>query len=411
VALAVTPTFFSAEPSGVASWSFNQASIGATLDLLRPAPGQTAANPTLQGLYNTLYGFDGPEPGQAMTGLSAQGEAITAMTELDAVQAIHNALQSHLLSDLSAPAPTLPSIGLDGSGRNLTASFVGMSANASAEAGRGNGALGLDGSHLWGLPFVQHFGNGASGGIPGASATVGGLLAGLESPIDGGRTIGAAVAAGHADTSLNASGGDVYALAACGRQDWGPIAAAAYAGFARDFFNNRHDFGLLGGAGANETGGASSFLAGGVLAYAFNLNGFSVSPTATIAYTQMNLSGVSATSAGGVQLNVPSQSLSRLQTTLGPAFSRTWTAGGTTLSVRLTAGSLYNDNPYVTLAADLFGLPTPARSAPSGRNGGFAEADFEARVSKPVNVFLSWRGEARPQAWSNQVSAGLRYTF
>ena len=28
-----------------------------------------------------------------------------------------------------------------------------------------------------------------------------------------------------------------------------------------------------------------------------------------------------------------------------------------------------------------------------------------------VNVFVSWRGEARPQAWSNQVSAGLRYTF
>ena len=80
-------------------------------------------------------------------------------------------------------------------------------------------------------------------------------------------------------------------LAAYGRQDWGPITAAAYGGFARDFFNKRHDFGLLGGAGANETGGASSFLAGGVLAYAFNLNGFSVSPTATVAYTQMNLSG------------------------------------------------------------------------------------------------------------------------
>ena len=411
MALAVTPTFFSAQPSGAGSWSFNQASVGATLDILRPAPGQTAANPTLQGLYNTLYGFDGPELGQAMTGLSAESEATTAMTELDAVQAIHTALQSHLLSDLSAPGPTLPSIGLDGSGRNLTASFVGMPANASSGAGPANAALGLDGGRLWGLPFVQHFGNASSGGIPGASATVGGLVAGLESPIGGGRTIGAAVAAAHADSSLNASGGDVYALAAYGRQDWGPITAAAYGGFARDFFNNRHDFGLLGGAGASETGGASSFLAGGVLAYAFNLNGLSVSPTATVAYTQMNLMSVGATSGDGVQLSVPSQSFSQLQTTLGPAFSRTWTAAGTILSARLAGGWLYNDNPYVTLAADLFGVPTPARSAPSGRNGGFAEVDFEARVAKPVNLFLSWRGEARPQAWSNQVSAGLRYTF
>ena len=407
VTLAVTPTFFSAEPSGVASWSFNQASVGATLDLLRPAPGQTAANQTLQGLYNTLYGFDGPELGQAMTGLSAQSEATIAMSELNAVQAIHNALQSHLLGDLSSPAPTLPSIGLDGSGRNLAASFVGMPANASGA----NAALGLDGGHLWGLPFVQHFGNASSGGIPGASATVGGLVAGLESPIGDGRTIGAAVAAAHADSSLNVSGGDVYALAAYGRQDWGPITAAAYGGFARDFFDNRHDFGPLGGAGASETGGASSFLAGGVLAYAFNLRGLSVSPTATVAYTQMSLSSVGATSGDGVQLSVPGQSLSQLQTTLGPAFNRTWTAAGTTLSARLAGGWLYNDNPYVILDANLFGLPTPARSAPSGRNGGFAEVDLEARINELVNVFVSWRGEARPQAWSNQVSAGLRYTF
>jgi outer membrane autotransporter protein len=346
-----------------------------------------------------------------MTGLSAQSEATTAMSELNAVQSIHNALQSHLLGDLSAPTSTLPSIGLDGSGRNLTASFVGMPANASADSGRANAALGLDGGHLWGLPFVQHFGNASSGGIPGASATIGGLVAGLESPIGGGRTIGAAVTAVHADSSLNASGGDVYALAAYGRQDWGPITAAVYAGFARDFFDNRHDFGLLGGAGASETGGASSFLAGGVLAYAFNLNAFNVTPTATVAYTRMNLSSVGATSGDGVQLNVPSQSFNQLQLTLGPAFNRTWTTNGATIATRLTGGWLYNDNPYVTLDADLFGLPTPARAAPSGRNGGFAEVDFEAKINQPVNLFLSWRGEARPQAWSNQVSAGLRYTF
>jgi autotransporter-associated beta strand protein len=411
VMLAVTPTFFSVEPSGVGSWSFNQTSVGATLDRLRPAPGQTAANQTLQGLFNTLYGFDGPQLGQAMTGLSAQSEATTAMSELNAVQSIHNALQSHLLGDLSAPTSTLPSIGLDGSGRNLTASFVGMPANAPADAGRANAALGLGGGRPWGLPFVQHFGNASSGGIPGASATVGGLVAGLEGPIGGGRTVGAAVAAAHADSSLNASGGDVYALAAYGRQDWGPITAAAYGGFARDFFDNRHDFGLLGGAGANETGGASSFLAGGVFAYAFDLDGLSVSPTATVAYTQMSLSSVGATSGGGVQLNVPSQSFNQVQLTLGPAFNRTWTAAGTTIAARLSGGWLYNDNPYVTLDADLFGLPTPARSAPSGRNGGFAEVDLEARINELVNVFVSWRGEARPQAWSNQVSAGLRYTF
>jgi autotransporter-associated beta strand protein len=411
VALAVTPTFFSLEPPGAGSWSFNQASVGTTLDLLRPSPGQTAANPALQGLFDTLYGFDGPQLGKAMAGLSAQSEATTAMNELNAVQAIHTALQSHLLGDLSAPAPTLPSIGLEGSGRNLTTSIVGMPANVNAEVRRANAALGLDGGHLWGLPFVQHFGNASAGGVPGASATVGGLVAGLETPIGGGRTVGAAGAAAHADSSLNGSGGDVYALMAYGRQDWGPITVAAYAGFARDFFDNHHDFGSLVAVSAKETSGASSFLAGGVFTYDLNLNGFSVTPTATVAYTQMNMSGLGTTSGQGVEITVPNQSLNQLQLTLGPAFNRTWAAGSTAITTRLTGGWLYNDNPYVTLAADLFGLPTPALSSPSGRNGGFAEVDLQARINEPMNVFLSWRGEARPQAWSNQVSAGLRYTF
>ena len=237
-----------------------------------------------------------------------------------------------------------------------------MAANASADAGRANTVLGLDGGRLWGLPFVQHFGNASSGGIPGASATVGGLVAGLESPIGGGRTLGAATAAAHADLSLNASGGDVYALAACGRQDWGPITAAAYGGFARDFFNNRDDFGLIGGSAASETGGASSFLAGGVFAYAFNLNGFNLAPTATVAYTQMNVRSVGATSGGGVQLNVPSQSFNQVQLTLGPAFNRTWTTAGTTIATRLTGGWLYNDNPYVTFSTRTSSACPPRRA-------------------------------------------------
>ena len=218
-------------------------------------------------------------------------------------------------------------------------------------------------------------------------------------------------AAAHADSSLNGSGGDVYALMAYGRQDWGPITAAAYAGFARDFFDNHHDFGSLVAVSAKETSEASSFLAGGVFTYDLNLNGFSVTPTATVAYTQMNMSGLGTTSGQGVEITVPNQSLNQLQLTLGPAFNRTWAAGSTAITTRLTGGCLYNDNPYVTLAADLFGLPTPALSSPSGRNGGFAEVDLQARINEPMNVFLSWRGEARPQAWSNEVSAGLRYTF
>ena len=239
------------------------------------------------------------------------------------------------------------------------------------------------------------------------------MIAGVESPIGAGRTLGAAIAGAHADFGqAEAGAGDVYALVGYGRQDAGPLTAAAYGGFARGFFDDRHDFGPLGGAGASGTGGASSVLAGGVLAYAFDVRDFSVTLSAAVSYAQMNLGRTSAMSSGGAQLNIPGQWISQLQGTLGPALARSWTAGnGATISARVSGGWLYDSNPYVTLDAQLFGLPTPARSAPSGRNGGFAEIDFEARLNRSLNVFLAWRGEARPQAWSNQVSAGLALTF
>ena len=387
ITLAATPTFFSLAPLGTPSWSFNQASVGTTLDLLRPTPGKTTSNPALQALYDTLYGYDGPQLAQAMTGLSAQSEAIAAQSALDALQAVHNALQSHLLGNVSACAPQ-PSLGLDGGGRSLAASL--SSGPSTCETGSGGG-------RFWATPFVQSYGEQASGGIPGIAATVGGLIAGLESPIGGGRTIGAAAAGAHEAGSNASSSSDLYTFMAYGRQNLGPLLAAAYAGYSRNFVTSGHNFGIL-GPSANENGAASSFLAGGALAYAFDLQGFVVTPTAMAAFTQMNLSGVGATSSGGIPFFVPSQSVSELTLTLGPAVSRTWTAeSGARISARIAGGWLYEENPYVTLEADLFGLATSARSAMTSRNGAFAEFGLESHIARSVNVYVAWRGEARPR--------------
>jgi len=42
---------------------------------------------------------------------------------------------------------------------------------------------------------------------------------------------------------------------------------------------------------------------------------------------------------------------------------------------------------------------------------GFAEAEFETRMSEPINLCCPCPPEGRPEGWSGQLSTGLRLSF
>jgi autotransporter-associated beta strand protein len=411
--LAVAPASFTVAPVGAASLSFNQRNVGATLDALRPASGAISANANLQNVFNTLYGLDGPQLAQALTGLSGQGAATTLTSELNAIDAIHNALESHLLGEY-APSFGLPSMILGGGARDFSASVANVAPDALGYADSQSAAPALEPGHIWGTAFAQSNHLNSSAGIAGVNSTVGGFIAGLEGPVGQGPTLGAAFAAAQSNGPATTGAlGDVYALVGYGRQKYGGLDMAAYAGFARGLFDFRQDFGPVAGLGANGTSGASSLLAGGVLAFPLDFHSFTVAPTAMASYTHMKFDGMDAVAtSGGAALFIPGQWTDRLRFTLGPTVAHSWTtANGVAMSGHVAGGWLYDNNPFVSLDTALFGLPTAARSAPSGRNGGFVEIGFDAALTGSVSAFVNLRSEARSQAWNDQISAGIGVAF
>ena len=225
--------------------------------------------------------------------------------------------------------------------------------------------------------------------------------------------LGVAVSTAHTDAGGSASGsGDDFVLAGYGRQTAGPLQIGAYAGFARDTIDVHHDFGLAGAGSANPVSGASSLLAGTSIAYTVKLAGFQVTPAATVAFTHMLFDGVNLLSPQGFALGTPRQWTDRLRLTLGPALTRSFqTDRGIKIATSLSAGYLHDTNPVTTLGTQLFGYPALAQSAPAGHDGAFVDVGLKPSFTQSLTGFVRWRGEARAQTRSNQISGGLVATF
>jgi hypothetical protein len=190
------------------------------------------------------------------------------------------------------------------------------------------------------------------------------------------------------------------------------LQAAAYTGFVRDSFGLQHDFGSLGGNAPLKSSGASSLIAGGSLAYTFNAGAFQIAPMLTASFTHLLVDGVSVVSPQGFAVALPSQWTDRFRLTLGPTVTRSLTTDrGIKLVATVSGGFLYQTNPVTALDGQLFGIPTLAQSAPAGHAGGFADVGLNASFTDRLTGFIRWRGEARDQARSYQLTGGLIATF
>jgi autotransporter-associated beta strand protein len=412
VNLVTTPASYGNGPAISGSiWSANQQSVGATLDALRPPAGTNASNTALQTAFNALYGLGASQIGPTLAGLSGQDEARGVANTLFTVGAFHVALQDHLIGGPLGSGFNNLSLALGGGGRGFSAAYNSLSSDGAAASGAKPSLL-LEPSHAWGSVFYQASSNVSSAGIPGASTSISGFIAGIEGETRPGRLIGAAVATAHTDTSGPGTGsGDGFLAAAYGRQTTGPLQVAGYAGFARNTINLYHDFGFAGVSPADHPSGASSLLAGASIAYTVDLAGFQVIPTVTAAYTHMWFDGSNLLSPQGFNLNVTSQWVDSVRLTAGPTLTRSFkTDRGLRIVASLSAGYLHETGP-VTLDAQLFGFPALAQSAPAGQDGAFAEVGLNALFSQSVTAFVRWRGEARAQFRSNLISGGMTATF
>jgi uncharacterized protein with beta-barrel porin domain len=302
---------------------------------------------------------------------------------------------------------------VNGAGRNFNSAYnsIGAPAASNSAPREAETPTAISSEHWWSSVFYQNNMTGTSAGITGGSANISGFIAGLEGEVKPGQLVGAVASYSHTDASGNGSGsGDNFVLAAYGRRTAGPLQAALYGGVAISSIALHHDFET--GTITSQSGGATSLLGGGSIAYTFNYRGFQISPTATAAFTHMLFDGTTANSPLGFALNVPRQWTDRFRFTLGPTIARTiMTERGLKWTATVSAGFLYQTAPVTSLDAQIFTAPTLAQTAPAGGAGAFADAGVYASLTNWLTGFVRWHGEAREHANSNQVSGGLSVTF
>lgn len=412
VDLITTPASYAQAPAGPA-WNVNQQSVGAALDALRPAAGTLSSNTALQNAFNTLYQLPSSQLGTVLSGLSAADEARGVGHALDAVDVFHEALQEHLLGGPVAPGFNNLSFSVTGAGRNFYSAYNSMAAPAASTSAprEASASMATGSEHWWSSVFYQSSMTSSSAGITGGSSNISGFIAGLEGEVKPGQLVGALASYAHTDASGNGSGsGDNVVVAAYGKRTAGPLQAALYGGIAISSIALHHDFGS--GSIASRSGGATSLLGGGSIAYSFDYRGFRITPTATAAFTHMLFDGTSMTSPQGFALSVPRQWTDRFRFTLGPTVARTVTTErGIKLIATVAGGFLYQTAPVTSLDAQIFTAGALAQTAPAGGAGGFADAAVYASLTNRVSGFVRWHGEARAHAHSNQVSGGLSVAF
>jgi autotransporter-associated beta strand protein len=414
VNLVTTPSSYSVNAFGTA-WNANQQSVGAALDFLRPPAGTTSSNTGLQSAFNALYGLSAPQIGSALTGLSGEGEARAVANTLDTIDALHIALLDHLIGAPVAPGFNNLALNFGGGGnaRNFYAAYNRIPGDRSAPASPAPSSPSVEPNHWWSSVFYQANMTGTSAGIAGGTSNVSGFIAGVEGEVRPGLLVGGAISSAHTDVSGSGSGtGDNIAVVGYGRQTLGRLQAAAYTGFVRNSFGLQHDFGSLGGYAPLQSSGASSLIAGGSLAYMFNAGAFQIAPTLTASFTHLLFDGINVTSPQGFAVALPNQWTDRFRLTLGPTVTRSLTTDrGIKLLAIVSGGFLYQTNPVTALDGQLFGIPTLAQSAPAGHAGGFTDVGLNASFTDKLSGFIRWRGEARDQARSYQLTGGLIATF
>jgi uncharacterized protein with beta-barrel porin domain len=301
---------------------------------------------------------------------------------------------------------------VNGAGRNFYSAYNSIASPGSSASSAPATQATLEPGHWWSSVLYQNNSTGSSAGIPGGSANITGFVAGVEGEWKPGQLLGIAASYAHTDASgIDSGSGDHYVVAAYGKRTAGALQAAAYGGVAVSSIALRHDF-LTGSGIVNQSGSATSLLAGGSIAYAFHIRGFDVSPTATAAFTHMLFGGTALTSPQGFAFNVPRQWTDHLRFTLGPTIARSVvTDGGMKLTASVSGGFLYQTAPVTALDAQIFTAPVLGQTAPAGGAGGFAEVGVYASLTRWLTGFVRWHGEAREHAHSNQVSGGLSVTF
>ena len=313
----------------------------------------------------------------------------------------------------------------------------------------GNGSASLTGTQLAGLATDE--GDGGSGGVPagrryqvwlkgmggfgstngdtnasGYNASFGGGLVGMDTVLDGGVVLGAAVGGTSTRVSLKNAGGSSNVTSSVGAL-YGvvPLGEAVKLDGALmaslDNYSDSRTLGIPGlPAAASSKHNGTSFNTDVGVSRSMALGGFMVTPRLGLTYASIAQSSFTETGAGGFSLRVSPKSVTSLQSHLGAALSNESVSETMRLTTQVRLGWRHEFGKDYAMSTDQFVGSPGVNFVQTGAHVGHDAAEFglgiaatlmSDGVESNVSLFANYAGAASSKANQNRFEAGLRYSW
>ena len=422
--LVVTPLQYDSLAELGTSQTHNQRQVGSALDQIRPAAGVRMTGET-EALFNALYEQSGnlASVNDSLDSLSGviYGNTTTAM--LGTQRAFGSVLEDRFRALRRGNAATnataemakvalafggdAPQIGVTPVARN---SQLAQSDTAAAEP--------EDKVRVWARPFGNFASVSSDNNADGFDQTSGGVMAGGDVEVLPGLAAGGNFGYAHTWVDGEHNSGDSqvdsYLLGAYANFTQDGFFASASASYSFDDYEASRNINvgtLSRSADSNYNGGDTAVIA--KAGYRFDVDGYGVTPSFGVRYDHLTHDSTGERGAGGLGLDVHSETLNAVQTRLGVEADHTFTTDDDLQVVpSLRVGWAYDAADYVGKTdASIMGAGFNVDGATPGRNAATFGAGVTVSDGGNLAGFLDYDGEARSDADAHTIKAGLRLSW
>jgi outer membrane autotransporter protein len=388
ITLTVTPSFYGNLAAAGVAESSSENAVGSALDAIRPAPG-VAMDPARSALFGPLYTLPAGSIAVSLDELAPSIYPDAMITARSSWYLMANAVSGQL------------------------AERRGLAADHAA-----NSAPGPNGSTIWVSGLGGYDSIGAGGGSPGFTAGLGGLAAGIDTPVAGSGRVGVAIGTIEGQTWSQAgahANSSTAQLVTYGQWQRGMFFAEAQLGLMYQQETVHRALPLFDASTRGDTNGMAG--GGGVrIGLQQTVGEWLIEPSVGFGGFHLRLGSVAET-GGALAENIGGATLGSAQSTLAVSAQHAFALNET---VRVTAKGrlgwsheLADNTARVSASfAGLSGSGFALNSAPIGRDAALVGLGADINVASwPVAVFVGYGGAFSGSSNAQSFNAGVRFTW
>ncbi len=388
ITLVTTPSSYGNLSAAGVPESASESGVGGALDTIRLAPG-VAMDPAHAALFGPLYPLPAASIAMALDELAPSIYPDAMITARNSWYLMANAVSGQL------------------------AARRGLAAEHAADT-----APGPNGSTIWVSGLAGYDGIGAGGGSPGFTAGLGGMAAGIDTPVLGTGRVGVAIGTVEGKTWSQNSGNATDSTAQAvlyGQWQSGMLFAEAQVGLMYQQETVRRSLPLFGASAQGSTDGLAG--GGGVrIGVQQTLGEWLIEPSLGFGGFHLGLGSLTET-GGALVEHIGGATLGSAESTLAVSAQRTFALSETVQMIakaRLGWSHEFADNT-ATIAASFAGLSGSGfalNSALIGRDAALVGVGADIKVASwPVAMFVGYGGAISGSSNAQSFNAGVRFIW